>query len=149
MKLAIEWPSTWTVNVLPNFTEVIVTPELTIRERSIALPADVASWMHAVMIEDAPADTESRVVSATKQQSNHGWPISVMHYTFEDDAGTVVEERIGTFYRLLYNLAEVVVRAKQPAQLPAELPRIQELVLAAKVAWARHPASTLHGLLGL
>ena len=149
MKLVIDWPSGWTIQTHVNFTEIAVAPSLAIRMRSIALPVDITTWMHNRMIEDLPANTETRVVRSAKQQSLHGWPVNILHYTVEDEAGTIVEERVGTFYRLLYMLGEVVVRAQDSAVLARELPRIQELVLGAKIEWPRHAASTLHGLLAL
>lgn len=143
MRLVIEWPSAWEVRTLsPNLTEIVIDPTLVIRMRAaIPLPAGITTWTDGELAADAPAGTVVRPTRATRQESVWGWPVSICGAELVDAAGTVVEERLGVFYRLLYNGAEVVVRGCDRARFAAEAPGLLERFLRAGVAWPSARAS--------
>ena len=148
MRLFIEWPADWQFTALaPSLAQIIVPPEEpVIRYRpAIPLPAGVQTWVERVMTEDHPADAVARQVQYDKQTSTWGWPVAISRYVFEAHGG-IVEERVGVFFRVLYNGAEVVVRGRDRARLAEVLPRVMELVLGAPVRWPDADTHTLHGL---
>lgn len=148
MRLGLEWPPTWTATLRSqNLVEIEPEPGLVIRMRAaVPLPAGVVTWISGVMREDAPANASAREVRATRvQTSRHGWPVSISEYVFER-MGEIVEHRLGVFYRLLYNGAELVLHARDSARYAAEAPAILERFLAGGVAWPQSRTATLFDL---
>lgn len=148
MKLAYEWPAEWTVaTISTSLSEIRVAESLVIRFRpAVPLPAGVVTWVANTMSEDAPAGTRPREVGTTRTESAFGWPVVIAEYVFEDEHGAMIEQRLGVFFRLLYNGGEVVLRGRDRASFAAEAPAMRERFLAGRVQWPRDRVGTLYDL---
>lgn len=148
VKLAYVWPAEWTIATLSvSLMEIRIDESFVIRHRpSIPLPAGVVTWVTSVMTEDLPTRTRAREVRNERAESTFGWPVVISEYAITDEGGEIVEQRLGVFYRLLYNGGEVVVRSRDRARFHTEAPALRERFLAGHVRWPRDRVGTLYDL---
>jgi len=148
MRLAVLWPEDWSVKpVSPSLVQIDVDPTLTIRMRpALPLPAGVHTWIEGAMLENAEPNATPRLVRNEKQTSEFGWPISIAEYAFVDASGAFVEHRLGVFYRLLYNGAELVARFRERGAFEARGPDVLARFLRAGVVWPDDATGTLFEL---
>ncbi|MGN6107547.1 MAG: hypothetical protein ACTHU0_20725 [Kofleriaceae bacterium] len=144
-------PPSWSGRELaPNYTEVVVDSDASIRIRSqVALPPDYGFWIDHVMKEDVPVDCQAVLRGELEHlRSEQGWPVVLARYEVRLPSHEIVEERVGVFYRILHDGAEVVARCRG-SWLTSRFPELRAILLGGRVIWPTNDAVLLYTLLGM
>jgi len=150
-RMVVLLPAAWiTRELAPNETDVHIDDDASLRIRSqLALPPDYGFWIAQSMSRDVPIGGRATLRGDIAHLlSEHGWPVALAHYDIYSEAGELVEQRLGAFYRILHDGAEVVARC-HGARSAERLAELRKLLLAGLIGWPTSDASLLYTLLGM
>lgn len=149
LALPPEWQSKATDSD-PSLTEVAIAPNLLLEiRRLVSLPVDNAFWVESVMRRNAPPDCQLERIALENTPSDTGLPTIFAHYELRDQAGELLEERVGAFYRIIHNGAEVVVRLLDGARWSEHASTLRPVLMGGEIAWPSSESVLVYTLLGM
>jgi hypothetical protein len=148
-RLKLSWPSEWQSRVLgPNLTEVTIDRDVSLQIRLMVPPVvDFVTWIEGAMREHLSPQTKLTRMTLASSESHDGWPVVFAHYKVDD--GAEHEQRVGAFYRIIYNSAEVVLRLRNGVSWGDREAELRPLLLSGTVEWPVYEEHLLWTLLGM
>jgi hypothetical protein len=152
-RLALPVPAgvDWRVNMLgQTLQEATIAPDVTLRVRALVVPSiEYTEWLQGIMLEDAPVGTTLKPINVQSMTSPNGLPLVYAHHELLDAAGARIEERIGAFYAVVHNRAEVVVRIRGSATWSDHETVLRPYILSGTIEWPEYEDDLLATQLGL
>jgi hypothetical protein len=132
-----------------NLTMIVVDPDVTVQVRAMVAPTvDHMIWIEGLMREDLAPTVVLKPITVEPTLSKLGWPVVFAHYEIDDEAGNLIEERAGAFYRLVHNHAEILVRLRNGVRWKDRAELLKPAIMSAHVHWPYHENDFLYTLLG-
>lgn len=149
-RLALSWPPGWErYDVGPGQTELVLDARVLIQIRwQVPIPADYGHWIEATMNESLPNPVLTQL-AFEHGESDKGWPLVFAHYRLATASGDLLEERVGTFYRILHVGAEIVVRLFAGARWDDYAATLRPIPMAGDVEWPSFESDLVYTLLGM
>jgi hypothetical protein len=143
-------PASWEVRLLgQTLQEAIVTPNVTLRVRALVVPTlEYTEWLEGIMLEDAPVGTTLKSFMTRPITTANGLPAVLAHHALLDSAGAELEERVGVFYAVVHNRAEVIVRLRGTTWTEHEA-ELSPYILAGSIEWPEYEDDLVITQLGL
>ena len=131
---------TWQLVIIgPNLHEAVVDPQVRLRVRALVMPTvEHMMWIEGIMLEETPAGATLKPVSVKSMVSPIGLPVVLAHYEVLGPEGTLFEERVGAFYAILHNRAEVVVHLRGGATWKDRGPALLPFILSGQIDWPEY-----------
>ncbi len=152
-RLALPVPAgvAWRVTLLgQTLQEAVIAPDVSLRVRALVVPSlEYSEWIEGIMLEDAPPGTTLQPIAVQPTTSPNGLPVVVAHHRLVDAAGTRIEERIGAFYAVLHNRAEVVVRLRGNAAWSDHEAELRPYLLSGAIEWPEYEDDLVITQLGI
>jgi hypothetical protein len=154
MRLRLPFPADWSVERHEAYERVVVPghrtePDLLVyvsELRGLPPVADASFFARELELE-APRGTRVSIEGVREDRSSTGWPVTIVRASVHRD-GTLIEQRLASFYRVLDMFSMVAVVGRNPERWNEKVKGLGEIVLAAELDWSGPPAC-LAEILGL
>jgi len=154
MRLRLQLPESWISRARNSQVSEVVIAQGPTEDAELlcwvrwetAIPAGLKSWIADAMGFALPVGCTLRQRSLRRDVSAVGWPVAVVEQDVLDAQGSLVEQRLGIFYRLLEHGAEIVLRIRSRERFEAMKPEILRVLLNGDADWTQAQAPSLFHL---
>lgn len=134
----------------PNLHEAVVDPQVRLRVRALVKPTvEHMMWIEGIMLEETPAGATLKPIAVQSLTSAIGLPVVLAHYEVLGPEGTLFEERVGAFYAILHNRAEVVVHLRGGATWQDRGAALLPFILSGQIDWPEYDDQLIATQLGI
>jgi len=149
MRLHIPFPDGWTVTTRDRVVRAAAPRTNGALTVEVGPLHQAASVVDDTLAADLPMGAELRLTRRVDLRSTCGWPVAVIRASVVRD-GSIVEERIGAFFRFGDSFAPVLVRGRDPEVWNQVVGELNAVILGADFAEGAGPSCLAHviGLAG-